>query len=284
MRRVLWLLTFSMWTTLSSPSLAQDEEELLEAEAGEPAAESGDEAPAPEDEAEAQPAEGEEPAAAGPRTWWIGPYVEAVLVPSFLLNVFLAESPTVANPSFGATVTHRDADGFSWVLGIGYAGYGFDGPFRAKSDPEQDTEYLNSDLGLLHARGQLLWSVPISSQFSFEYGVGIELGVVLGSLVRSEAYKKLDGEWDRCVAQLNPDVTGTFCEPTTNGLATNAYDEEGAHYGVTEERVPPIAAALMLPALALRFTPIEALAIKLEASFGLMQFTFGLSAAYGLGS
>jgi hypothetical protein len=117
---------------------------------------------------------------------------------------------------------------------------------------------------------------------SFEYGVGVELGAVLGSLIRTEAYKDFGGGYHACVAQFTPDPL--FCEATTNGLPTNASDEEGAHYHVKEAGVPPIAGALMLPALALRYTPIEKLAIKLEASFGILQFTFGLSAAYAIGA
>lgn len=283
MRRTLWLVTLATWFALSSASFAQDEVEEETEEVAEDAAdpEAGDTTAPADPEADGEEA-GAPAAASGAREWWIGPFFEMAIVPSFLLNIFLAEAPTVANPAFGATIAHRDADGFSWILGLGYTGYGFDGPFRAKSDPELDTEYLNSDLGFLHARGQLMWSVNISKQFAFEYGVGVELGIVLGELVRSEAYRDVNGEFQRCVAQLTPDPN--FCEPTTTGGPTNAYDEEGAHYGVKEERVPPVALGLMLPALALRFTPIEQLQFKLEASFGLMQFTIGLSAAYGLGA
>lgn len=285
MRRVLWLLCFVTWLGVSTQSFAQDEAEGEESES-----------PAESDVSEAAPDASGEPAdpdadaapvkaaaAAGDvaPTWWIGPYLEGVIVPSFLLKLFLAASPTVFNPSFGATVAHRNADGFSWVLGLGYAGYGFDGPFRAKGDPELDTEYLNSSLGLLNARGMLLWSAEISRTLSFEYGVGVELGVVLGEMRRSEAYKDANGEYAACTGVGNPDPA--YCEQTTNLLVTtNAYNEAGAHYNVKEERVPPVAAALMLPALALRYTPVNNIAIKLEAAFGLLQFSFGISASYGV--
>jgi hypothetical protein len=268
-------------------SFAQDEAEDEASESADEAAEDtpegasdGEQGQASEDGA--KPSESAAAASGAAPVWWVGPYLEGLIVPSFLLNIFLAESPTVFNASFGATITHRNADGFSWVLGLGYAGYGFDGPFRAKGDPEEDTEYLDSSLGLLHVRGMLLWSTNITQQLAFEYGVGIQLGVVLGELIRTEAYKDASGNYHACVQQGVPDLV--FCEPTLPpGLATNKYNEDGAHYHVKEERVPPVAAALMIPALALRYQPIDKLAIKLEASFGLMQFSFGLSAAYGLG-
>jgi hypothetical protein len=264
-------------------SFAQDEAEESEGST----AESGDETSADASDAEAAADAEAKPEAAAARSgaapeWWVGPYIEGLIVPSFILNLFLDASPTVFTPSFGVTITRRNAEGFSWVLGIGYASYGFDGPFRAKGDPEQDTEYLDSGLGLLHVRGMLLWSTDLSRTLSFEYGVGVELGAVLGSMTRTEAYKDFGGNFHPCVMQGVPDLI--FCEATTNGLPTNAADEKGAHYHVKETGVPPVAGALMLPALALRYTPIEKLAIKLEASFGLFQFTFGLSAAYAIGA
>jgi hypothetical protein len=294
MRRVVWLTGLAwLFTMFPSASFAQDEAAPDEAEQA--SSDSSDEAGEPSGEtqageagAEAADGRAEAPAADSgkPPTWWVGAYFEGVMVPAFMLDVFLGAAPTVFGPGVGATITHRDADGFSWVLGLGYASYGFEGPFRAKGDPDEDTEYLDSSLGLLHVRGQLLWSVELSKMISFEYGVGVELGVLLGKLVRTEAYHDpVTGEFKPCRTWLDPDPV--YCEQPTNpttGLpqnTSNAYNEQGAHYGVVEKRVPPIGAGLMVPALALRITPVRQLAIKAEVSYGLFQFTFGLSAAYG---
>jgi len=296
MPRILFVLCLTSWLTLPGAGVhAQDDEEDLEAEAeaegGEAAAEDpaeaelgteGDDATTSAEDSDAAAASGTAP------TWWVGPYVQGVLVPSFMLKLFLDASPSVFNPAFGATVTHRNAEGFSWILGFGYTGYGFDGPFQISGDPVVDTEYVDSSLGLLHVRGQLMWSANLSETLDFEYGVGIDLGVVLGKMMRSEAWQDAGGAFHPCAGPGNPPVFSgavPFCEPPTNPLATtNAYDEEGAHYNVEEERVPPIAGSIMLPALALRYTPIPKLAIKLEAAFGILQFSFGLSASYGIGS
>jgi hypothetical protein len=234
-----------------------------------------------QDAGKAKP-EGEEAARSGPPVWWVGPFIDGVIIPGGFLKLFLDEAPTVANPSFGVTISHRDAEGFAWTLGLGYTGYGFDGPFRITGDPEIDTEYVDSSLGLLHVRGQLTWSAEISKKLAFEYGVGVDLGLVLGELKRSEAYLDPNGEYAPCRGDGDPPSSQGYCEPTTNGQATNAFDEEGAHYGVVEERVPPIAGSIMLPVLALRFTPIEKLAIRLEVAYQILQLSFGISAAYGL--
>jgi hypothetical protein len=265
-----WLLV----ATLSPSAVsAQAEEEEVE--------ESAEEAEAT---AEAEPAA--EPVASAPKTpptWWFGAYMQGSFVPSFMLGLFLDDAPTVSNLGFGVTATHRNKDGMSFVIGLGYAPYSFAGPFRIAGDPEADTEWLDSSLALLHVRGQMLWSTDIvDNMLSFEYGVGLDVGIVLGEMTRTEAYRAGGtGEFQPCTGPGLP-MPG-YCDiPQALGARTDAYDAYGAHYNVVEKRVPPVALIPMLPALALRYTPIPELAIKLDAAFGLMQFAVGLSAAYGV--
>lgn len=269
------VLAASMCVALAFPrsARAQESEEESPWEEGAP------EAPAAAEAAPEPDKEPDSPKAAP--TWWFGAYLQDALVPSFMLKLFLDEAPTVNNLGFGFTATHRSADGMSIVLGLGYQSYGFNGPFRVSGDPETDTEYLSSSLGILHVRGQFMWSTAIvPSMLSFEYGVGLDLGVVLGSMTRTEAYRDTAGNYQPCAAPGNPPAAG-YCELPQSGRFSDPYDAHGAHYGVVEKRVPPIAGALMLPALGLRLTPIRPLAIQLNLTFGLLQFTFGLSAAYG---
>jgi len=266
-----WLLVATL-----SPSVvsAQAEEEEVE--------ESAEEAEATVEEAE--------PVAQAPKappTWWFGAYMQGSFVPSFMLGLFLDDAPTVSNLGFGVTATHRNKDGMSFVIGLGYAPYSFAGPFRIAGDPETDTEWLDSSLALLHLRGQMLWSTDIvDNMLSFEYGVGLDIGIVLGEMTRTEAYRAGGtGEFQPCASsgfQSAGVPNVAFCDvPQSLGM-TDAYDAYGAHYNVVEKRVPPVALIPMLPALALRYTPIPELAIKLDAAFGLMQFAVGLSAAYGV--
>ena len=287
MRSALWVV-FALG--LPALALAQDDESKGEdpVEQFEPmevprGAQAGDSESAPRaDDADAPPQEGTAPAAeaGGPPKWWLGAFFQGVIVPDFFLKAFLDEAPTVGNIAVGATISNRNPEGFTWVLGLGYTGYGFDGPFRITGDPETDTEYLNSSLGLVHLRGQLFWTAQLSKVLSFEYGVGLDLGLVVGEMRRSEAYPLPGGGWGKCEAAGVPD--GVYCEPTVNNVPTNGFDEEGAHYNVVEERVPPIAGSIMLPALALRFTPVRQVAIRLEVAYQILQFSFGITAAYAL--
>jgi hypothetical protein len=257
-------------------------------ESAEPTQEQGDTSDAPPPTAAEQPATAPDLKPSAAPTWWFGAYLEGVWVPSFMLKLFLSAAPTVGNVGFGITATHRNPEGMSIVLGLGYSGYGFDGPFRIKGDPEDDTEYVSSTLGFLHVRGQLMWSAPIvKDTLTFEYGVGLDLGVVLGQMTRTEAFRDTSGAYQPCVAAHNPFVPSPsgkeYCEaPATLGAATDGYNQHGAQYHVVEKRVPPVALIPMLPALALRYAATRELAIKLDAAFGLLQFVVGISAAYGV--
>jgi hypothetical protein len=169
----------------------------------------------------------------------------------------------------------------SLVFGLGYATYAFEGPFRISGDPPQDTEMLKSTLSLLHLRAQMLWSTDIVKEtLSFEYGVGLDIGLVLGQLTRTEAYLDPQGQYKACSGPGVPNPL--YCDLPQNLLGgTDAYNANGAHYNVVEKRVPPVMLVPMLPVLALRYTPMPSLAVKLDAAFGLMQLAVGLSVAYG---
>jgi hypothetical protein len=308
--RASWALILVLSVTLASPALARDKKsrrhkQKQETEApAEPPPEPEPE-PLPEPEPEPmpeeappdenvapadEPTEPEEVVPGTAPTWWFGAYVHGVWVPGFMLGLFLDGPPTVGNAAFGAQVTHRSPDdGFSWVLGLGYAGYGFEGPLRKTGDPSVDTEWVKSTLGIVHVSAALLWSTQLHEMLSFEYGIGLDFGFVTGKMMRSEAYKRPGGGYAKCNGAGSPFVPGPelgtqYCEPALrNGVQvpTNTYDEYGAHYNVEEERIPPVALLPALPQLALRFSPHRNVAVKLEGAYGIFQFWFGLSAAYG---
>ena len=225
--------------------------------------------------------EGEDAPADASRSWFFGPYLRYAILPAFMLKIGLADAPTVDNAAFGIAANHRDAEGMSFEIGLGYTGLGFHGPMREDGDPPEDTEWVDSDLAMVHATGSVYWTATIIDELAFEYGLGIDIGLLLGDVVRTEAYRP-NGDWRRCpgvIPQISDPVGGSYCGPP-NALPTDAYDEDGEHYGVTEKRVPPVFASLMLPHLALRYAPITELAVKLEGALGFPMFFIGLSVAY----
>jgi hypothetical protein len=216
--------------------------------------------------------------------WFFGAFTRMVAVPTFMLELFLDAAPGVVNASGGALVNYV-SDSFIVEFGLGYTSYHFAGPYRAKGDPETDTEYVDSTLGMVHLTGSMLWDAQFHKMFALEYGFGLDFGVITGSMKRTEAYPTGGGDYAACNSPLNPgNVSSTglpYCEPTQSGADSDAYDADGAHYGVTEERVPPVMALPMIPHLALRFTPHRQVAVKLDFTYGIVQFTLGVSALVG---
>ena len=238
----------------------------------------GDEGLATEDTAtEAQPTD----SAATPsdHKWSFGPYFRYAWVPSFMLELFLDAAPTIGNAAGGVVANFQPSkDGATFEMGIGYRGFGFHDIFRANGDPPEDTEWLNSSLGLVHLTGSILWNAKIIERLTFQYGIGLDFGIMTGELRRSEAYM-ISGTWGPCAAKFTP--LPQYCEQTTNVLAaTDAFDQVGAQYNVRETRVPPVGLVPMLPHLALRYEPVDNLAFKFEVGYGIVDLWLGLAASY----
>jgi hypothetical protein len=279
---IAWLVLLLSVAAPRTVGAQEDDEEVEESESSDD--EGGDEDSEDRDEGEAEDDEGEDDgedaAADAPRSWFFGPFLRYAILPSFMLKISLAEAPTVDNAAFGIAANHRDPEGMSFEIGLGYTGLGFHGPMRADGDIAQDTEWVDSNLAMVHLTGSVYWTAPILDELSFEYGLGIDLGLLLGDVVRTEAYRP-NGSWRRCPGVIPvPNLGSDYCEPPQGALVTNTYDEDGAHYGVVEERVPGIFGSLMLPHLALRYQPMTELAVKLEGALGFPMFFLGLSAAY----
>jgi hypothetical protein len=219
-----------------------------------------------------------------PPRWFFGAFTRMVAVPTFMLELFLDAAPGVVNASGGALVDYH-TDTFIVEFGLGYTSYHFAGPYRAKGDPEQDTEYVDSTLGMVHLTGSMLWDAQFHKMFAVEYGFGLDLGVITGEMVRSEAYSTGGGNYKRCNGPLSPATISPsgepYCEPTVSGGQTDGVNDMGAQYGVTEDSIPPVMLFPMIPHLALRFTPHRQVAIKLDFSYGIVQFTLGASAFVG---
>lgn len=227
--------------------------------------------------------------------WFVGAYYRHTWVPTFMLKPFFERGPSISNDGFGVTATHWSRSGVSVQLGLGYMPYHFEGAFNVLNAPVEETEYDTSKLALLHLTGGLLWPVQLHRMLSLEVGIGLDLGIITGSLRRSEAYPE-GGAFRPCESALEPPITGPnldmqgqatpYCEPAYdsrgNMRPSNPPNVSGGHYDVRENRVPPVMLVPMLPLLALRFSPHERVAIKFEAAFGVAQFFVGASVHFGL--
>ena len=269
MHKLLFIFCLSIMLCATSVALAQADEPEPEAQATDPDAsytEAGEPLDLFETETEKSIA------------WFLGAHGRMNWVPPFFQQLFLDEAPAVFAPGFNLVVTHRLADGMSVVFGLGYISYAVEGPYRDKGDPDEDTEYIDGNLGLAKLTASLLWSSQLASWVAIEYGFGLDFGIVTGELRRTEAYpdSSTDNGWRPCSGPGYPLQYINYCQ-----LGSVPYDEEGEHYNVVDKRVPPVMGFPAIPHLALRFEPDPHLALKLELAYGIVQFWFGLSAHIG---
>lgn len=224
--------------------------------------------------------------------WFVGAYYRHAWVPQLMLKPFFERAAGINNHGFGIVASHVADDGFTAELGAGYMPYYFKGAFNPNAAPIEDTEYVQSELKLLHLTSSLLWPITLSQRWRVEIGLGLDLGIVSGRLSRTEAYPK-NGAFHPCEGPLQPAVSRTvdnepiaYCEQAFNdndeAIETSGATRYGAHYRDRETRVPPVMLIPMLPHVALRFAATEDIALKLEAAFGLAQFWLGASLHLGL--
>lgn len=206
--------------------------------------------------------------------------------PSFIIELFTDEATRARNPALALQFTYR-RNSFDIVTSLFYQSYAVNGPFRGAGDPPNETEIIDSSLKALFVGVDFLWSTDFTDWFAIQYGIGLGVGVVLGDMIRTDAYPStgagsIDG-WARCTGP-----TGTpagFC----NGPAV-ADGETGGHFGVRARRwtqggsVPNVWFRAALPHLALRFKPIKQLMIRVDGGFDLFSgFFVGGSLNVGFG-
>lgn len=228
----------------------------------------------------------EEPEAAY-EPWFFGGYYRFIWLPEPLARVWFDTAPSVTNHGFGLALTYRSEGGFNLVIGAGYTPYEFQGPFLAAGNPDEDTEFVTSDLKLFHVTASALWSVIFHEMLAFEIGLGMDVGILSGDLTRNEAYPAAGGGYAPCLGPGMPAATGAntlYCDTMQNGATvTTDPREQGEHYNVRENRKPPVFGGVMLPHLGLRFAPHRYVGVKAEFAYGIVQLWVGASLQVGFG-
>jgi hypothetical protein len=214
--------------------------------------------------------------------YFVGARLRMVVVPAFIIEAFGDGGEPVIGPSFGPEFAIRK-DGFEWIFAASYTAYPMqDVPFKAPADPPQAMELVTSELKVLYLTADFYWSKEFSPQFQFLYGGGGGLGIVWGSLYRSQAYP-VGGGWEYCPGpptMAMPGPSPEYCAPDP--------EHDPQHYPPYEEpnwfdggSKPVIMPWLNLQA-GLRFKPHRAFAARFDVGIGLGQIFVGLGADYGL--
>ncbi len=245
--------------------------------------------------------------------YFLGAFYRHSFIPTFMIDLFTQEATRARNPGFGLEFTMRKA-GFSIITSLFYQRFAVDGPFLANGDPPAQVEFIESDLFTVMGGVDFMWSTPINDMFSFEYGMGVGLGVVGGDMVRTEAYPDDGpgsvGGFSPCVGPgtVQPGSPasaggGGFCDAPSGStqsvdytdrdggrhtVQTNIDGQRGAQYHIKARRwtnggsVPNVWFRLSLPHIALRFKPIHQFQMRVDGGFDIFSgFFVGGALAYG---
>ncbi|HEX5660535.1 MAG TPA: hypothetical protein VFX59_25245 [Polyangiales bacterium] len=234
------------------------------------------------------------------------------LPPALLKAYTVKEANTVSNTkSFAAELSFR-RKGFQVTGSLGFMRLKARGPFQLKSDPLEDTEWLQADFKLLNLTTAITWSTTFADWFSIEYGLEAGIGFLFGDLIRSEAYKRTNGTWGKCptwasqttneddLTKFNPNFPGTptreqrqYCQipdgpsgqippdSNTSDMDGEQYDQK-AKKGLFNKGVPH-AIPILGPRLSLRFKPIHQVVIRVDVPLPILPFGIvgGVAAQYG---
>ncbi|CAN5918345.1 hypothetical protein BH11MYX4_BH11MYX4_54310 [soil metagenome] len=283
---------------------AEDEKKAAEAKAAdEKAAEEQKKADSARAEDEKKAAEARPPASVEPphEEWnssdveeiptksylFIGAHYRGNVIPQFMLNLFIDKGATIYSNTFGFQLDKRK-DGFSVIPALSFTEYGTgDILFKAKDGKDIPGNYtfVNSSMKAIYATVDLLWSTKIAKNFDFEYGFGVGLGVIFGSLANNWVYRDANGALDgfsKCPSE-GFGGPGSGCNKADHQNSDVAkvgdYTEKSWFDGGSKPVVFPY---ISIPQVGLRFKPVKQFESRLGLGFSLTGFWFGLSGAYGL--
>ena len=219
----------------------------------------------------------------GKTYYGVGLRYRGIIVPTFMMNIFGSGGATILANGFGPEFVIRK-DKFEYEFSLMYTGYGMDATaFKAKSDPPQSWEIVESKIKVLYLTADFDWSHEFIPQLSLIYGFGAGVGFVWGPLYRTQAYPATPG--------ANPDTGEGFAAyrgpndpPTASGYCGN----DNNHYnGYTEPNwanggSKPIIFPWLAAQTGLRFKPHRNFVGRLDLGFSTTGFFFGLGADYML--
>lgn len=222
---------------------------------------------------------------------YVGARYRHVIVPQFVLDLFgdggaLTHVP-VAGLEFGSRRDHLE-----YIFSLSYADYSSgDMLFKGNGELATATEIINSDLGVVFGKVEILYEIPLDkkSRFAFLIGGGVGIGGVFGNLYRSQAIPKsgVSGDdtnvanWDRCPFKA------TGGEGTDYLLYCSNDNEAFGNYAepswIGGGSTPIVFPWIALPQVSFRYKPLKFLQARVDAGLALTSgFYFGGSIDYVL--
>lgn len=232
--------------------------------------------------------------------YFVGLRYRGTVIPKFLVNMFVNEGSTFYSNTVGAEFDIRK-DAHSTNLWIGYTGFGFGDTLffqKGKSDDPNNYTIVSSSLWALFLGLDEMWSVPMDQNhhWDFEYGFGVGLGFVFGTLYNDWAYQTSDNSglmgsngkyYAKCTSTALPanaaGVPNQSCDAgghsNSQQIKVNNYQEPNWFGGGS---IPAIFPQIYFPSVGVRFKPVKEFEGRIGLGFSLTGFWFGISGNYGL--
>ena len=232
--------------------------------------------------------------------YFVGARYRGTIIPKFLVNAFVNGGDTFYSNLVGLELDIRK-DGHSTMPWLALANYGFGNTLFENngsngSGPEFAGNWtvVSSSLNAIYLGLDELWSVPLddSHHWDFEYGFGVGLGVVFGTLnntwVHTQSGTQIGpGNYVPCTAADVMTGGPVGCQPadhqnaTTNKVGAGPgqyYSEKAGLLGPKPILFPYLA----FPDVGVRWKPVKQFQARLGIGFSLTGFWFGISGDYGL--
>ncbi|HEY1690974.1 MAG TPA: hypothetical protein VGG39_02365 [Polyangiaceae bacterium] len=235
--------------------------------------------------------------------YFLGLRYRGTIIPKFLVNLFVNDGGTFYSNTVGAELDIRK-DSHSTIPWVTYTTLSFgDTLFFQKGVADEPYNYsdVSSGLGMLTFGLDELWSVPLDEKhhWDFEYGFGVGLGVVFGTLHNDWVYQT--NNTGTPIGNLVDDQGRHYAQCATQALGPNAANVAGndcstaghsnskvAKVGNYAEpnwfgggSIPVIFPQIYFPSLGIRYEPVKNFEARLGLGFSLTGFYFGISGNYG---
>lgn len=231
--------------------------------------------------------------------FYVGGIFRTLFVPDFIQGLFVDyEGGTAVNFGGGAYFGWR-RNGFNVVAEVWYAGFGHQGFYHGSGEPDDEFEFVNSQLGVVFGSFLFGWTIAVTDWLGIDIGFGLGIGGMTGNLYRNEAYRTTDAGRPLAACAGPGDPPDAYCEgpierPGPSGRLDDTRTMGGTYqsgpsgtgpnpFYFGDGGVPPMFFWLDLPRLGVTIRPIRQIQIQINGGYNLYGFNVGATLGYGFG-
>lgn len=222
---------------------------------------------------------------------WLGAGYQGTVLPAFLLGAFVKGAPTTYFSTFKLSADFRK-NNFSVVPSLAFTEFGSGDILfaqRGKSEAVNGNwSVVNSNIKMISAEVQLLWSSKVHRMVDIEYGLGAGLGMTFDNLGLNWVYADANGQYtsesgrsfSKCASNQNPPgTTGCTSRDHSNSETERVgnYKEPSWFNGGSKPSFLPV----LTPIVGVRVKPHQNFMTRVGIGWGLYGPWFGINGYYG---